>query len=104
MQPRIYGGGLVVLSNQNNYVIPQCELSSAPRLTCTTDDSALKAFARDWTAWSRKPATVSRPADIDNEQLICRHGRFVVDLEREAERPKLISVVTEKQWNVLVKA
>lgn len=35
---------------------------------------------------------------------MCRHGRVVIDLDRESERPKLVSVVNEKQWNALVKS
>ncbi|ORY72576.1 hypothetical protein BCR35DRAFT_307589 [Leucosporidium creatinivorum] len=85
LQPRIYGGGLVVLSNQNNYVIP-------------------RSFAREWLNWSRKPATAERPTTVDNDQFMCIHGRVVIDLDREAERPELAAVVTEKQWNALVKS
>lgn len=107
LQPRLTGSGLVVLSDDSNYVIPRCETLAPPRLVQKLQKLktfSSTAFAREWLSWSRKPANNERPSAVDNEQFMCTHGRVVIDLDREAERPKDLCVVTEKQWNALVRS
>ncbi|KAI5474385.1 ubiquitin carboxyl-terminal hydrolase 48 [Pseudohyphozyma bogoriensis] len=61
-----------------------------------------KAFTQQWVAWTRSnSSTKQRPGDIDNNALLCKHGRFGVDLSRETSSRTMIYAASPEQWAFL---
>ena len=38
---------------------------------------------------------------VQNDRFMCKHGRVSIDLEKEANSPDELAVVSEKQWKLL---
>ncbi|GAA5951936.1 hypothetical protein JCM8115_005283 [Rhodotorula mucilaginosa] len=64
-----------------------------------------KEWSRKWVAWSRKKqcGPADRPPTLNNEQFLCEHGRLCLDLTREAEAAREITIVQPKEWAYLKK-
>ena len=62
-------------------------------------------WSRKWVAWSRKKqcGPADRPPTLNNEQFLCEHGRLCLDLTREAEAAREITIVQPKEWAYLKK-
>ncbi|KAK4053048.1 hypothetical protein OIV83_001783 [Microbotryomycetes sp. JL201] len=66
----------------------------------TGDDHVIPlSWARTWSRWLK--GNGERPGRLDNSGFMCKHGRFCVDLEREAQETTAIATVTDKEWHFL---
>lgn len=94
---------------QAHYVIPkglsfvcdplQCPVAEGLR-SCTAE------WSRKWVKWLQKKGSLG-PADLPprlgNDQFLCEHNLLCLDLVREAESAREITVVQPKEWAYLKK-
>ncbi|GAA5957689.1 hypothetical protein JCM3765_001482 [Sporobolomyces pararoseus] len=81
------------------------------RLPLSEDDEAHYVVPREWTkkwvAWSKptgKKDLPPRPSTLSNDSLLCKHSLLCIDLQKEVETAKTITVSTKEEWKYLKKA
>ncbi|KAM0792438.1 hypothetical protein ACM66B_005115 [Microbotryomycetes sp. NB124-2] len=86
---------LKALHNQ----LTQASLTSG--FVLTGEDHVIPmTWAREWSRWL-KGGNSQRPGRLDNSRFLCKHGRFSIDLEREAQQSSSIVTVSNREWNML---
>ncbi|KAF9172195.1 hypothetical protein BGX20_006154 [Mortierella sp. AD010] len=62
-----------------------------------------EGFMKKWLDFVKRPTVNVRPTAIDNSSLLCRHDRFVFDLNNEIdmENDNDLFVVNEEEWAIL---
>ncbi|GAA5905072.1 uncharacterized protein JCM6883_004957 [Sporobolomyces salmoneus] len=60
-----------------------------------------REWTKKWTTWSKttaKQVLPSRPEAISNDQFLCKHELLCLDLPKEVETAKTISIATKDEW------
>ncbi|KAL8293185.1 hypothetical protein RQP46_000879 [Phenoliferia psychrophenolica] len=61
-----------------------------------------RPWSTAWTRWSKKHNDSPRPGDLDNNELLCKpHGKLLLDLDQEMDKPVSVVTVSPKEWDLL---
>ncbi|KAF9358109.1 hypothetical protein BGX26_002477 [Mortierella sp. AD094] len=62
-----------------------------------------EGFMKKWLDFVKRPTVNVRPTTIDNSSLLCKHDRFIFDLDNviDMENDNDLFVINEEEWAIL---
>jgi len=61
-------------------------------------------WTRQWASWVKAKTPGPRPPNLSNSSFLCKHSLLCLDLPKEVETAKTITIATTDEWKYLKKA